>query len=373
MKIEKVSREEKYKTMDIIGKHFEKYWGLTLAFAIIISLFALAATVYWNFDDNPAGKVEDYIYLVDYILLLVFGLSMITILVLNKLKIRIDSIKLAQHIHFFVFFIIALVTLECILDLKIGISPMMYMVLLMTIAGLFVLEPRFFGITFFASVLSIVIYTIVDKSTFYTNTYAVENAVVSAAFVIVLELIAIRHYRVTMSEHKAQEKLEKLTYYDELTGLLNERSYVEATDELGQKYLDGTLEPFAVVMMDVNNLKNTNDTYGHHYGSHLIIKCGQELPKIFKTSKLFHVGGDEFIAIVQGEDFEHFEERMKQFDDTMLYTEDEFEGHTLIFSVARGYGIYESGLKYLDVFGRADTAMYNFKREMKKKYNITGR
>ena len=373
MKIEKLSKEEKHRTMHIIGKHFEKYWGLTLAFAILISIFGLVATIYWNFDENSSGDIEDIVYLISYIFLLLFGLSMLTILILNKCKVRIDSMSLAQHIHFFIFFIMIFMTVVCILDLKSGIPPIMYMVACLGIAGVFVLEPRFFCVTFFASILSIFIFTVVYRAQFYSNNYALENGVVSLAYIIIIEVIAIRHYRVTISEYNAQEKLEKLTYYDELTGLLNERSYVETTDELGRQYLEGTLEPFAVVMMDLNNLKNTNDTYGHHYGAHLIIKCGHELPKIFTTSKLFHVGGDEFIAIVQGEDFEHFDERMKQFDEALLYTEDEFEGHTLLLSVARGYAVYEPGLKYLDVFGRADDEMYKFKREMKKKYNITDR
>ena len=55
-------------------------------------------------------------------------------------------------------------------------------------------------------------------------------------------------------------------------------------DKIAENSKNGTLEKFGIVMMDLNNLKATNDQYGHRYGCHLIIHCGEVLPEIFKTS-----------------------------------------------------------------------------------------
>ena len=126
-------------------------------------------------------------------------------------------------------------------------------------------------------------------------------------------------------------------------------------------------------MMDVNNLKATNDKYGHRYGCHLVVSCGHILPTIFKTSKLFHVGGDEFIAIVRGTDYQNFEEVMKDFDNKCTYTMIEYEGVELIFSVARGYSHLQENERYQDVLQRADKEMYQNKAYLKEKYNMKGR
>ena len=130
---------------------------------------------------------------------------------------------------------------------------------------------------------------------------------------------------------------------------------------------------FAVILMDVNNLKATNDAYGHRFGCSLIVRCGHTLPTLLKTSKLFHVGGDEFIAIVKDKDLENFEETMTKFDEAMLYSLVEYEGVQLIFSVARGYSIYQEGQHFKDVLQIADNAMYENKKYLKEKYHMKSR
>ena len=125
--------------------------------------------------------------------------------------------------------------------------------------------------------------------------------------------------------------------------------------------------------MDVNNLKATNDAYGHRYGCSLVVRCGHTLPSIFPHSKCFHVGGDEFLALVTNEDYEDFEETMKRYDEKMLYSIVEYEGKELIFSVARGFAKREKGQHFKDVLQIADDAMYRNKKALKEKYNMKGR
>ena len=121
-----------------------------------------------------------------------------------------------------------------------------------------------------------------------------------------------------------------MSFIDELTGLLNERSYVEAVDEINHRIEQDKMEDFAVVLMDVNNLKNTNDAFGHRYGCHLVVKCGEDLPGIFPSSQLFHVGGDEFLAIVTGEDYIHLDERLIVFEQMLTYSHIKYERKEMI-------------------------------------------
>ena len=158
-----------------------------------------------------------------------------------------------------------------------------------------------------------------------------------------------------------------------ITGLLNERSYLASIEEINEGIASGKINQFAVILMDLNNLKATNDAYGHRFGCHLVVKAGKDLPSIFKSSKLFHIGGDEFLAIVMDEDYERFNQLIEEFDKAFRYSLIEYEGQQLIFSIARGYSSYQKGDKYKDVLQRADEMMYQNKAEIKSTYKMKSR
>ena len=125
--------------------------------------------------------------------------------------------------------------------------------------------------------------------------------------------------------------------------------------------------------MDLNNIKATNDAYGHRYGCHLIVKCGKTLPRYFKSSSVFHIGGDEFVVIVYGEDYDNLDKIIAKMDEKLTYFKFKYEGVELIFSLAHGYAKYEKGLKYKAVFQAADDAMYANKEFIKDKYKLKRR
>ena len=70
-------------------------------------------------------------------------------------------------------------------------------------------------------------------------------------------------------------------------------------------------------MVDLNYLKRINDSYGHDKGNVALVKLSGIICNIFKHSPVFRVGGDEFIIILMGEDFDHLEEREEQFKNTI--------------------------------------------------------
>jgi diguanylate cyclase (GGDEF)-like protein len=171
---------------------------------------------------------------------------------------------------------------------------------------------------------------------------------------------------------KSKDKYKKLSYYDGLTGLLNERSYFEEIEKLNELTKEKK-DDYIIMVMDLNGLKITNDKYGHRYGCHLIVLTGQILQTIFKESLLFHVGGDEFQAVIIGNDLIRFDELMEEFKEKLLYTKVMFEDKELILSLAYGYARSNHMSLYRELFEEADKMLYANKKIIKEKYNIPNR
>lgn len=362
-------RKLRKRMMEVLGRHVEKYRHIFFIVAAIVATLELFFIIYWNFDNNNEGALFDNFYLALYISLFVISLLIILILFLN-IKKKISPYVVAYFLHAYAFFIVAWATALALLDLHGGVTPIIYLAISMFVAGILVIEPIYFTLLIITSTTIIIVVSANNNFTYFDNIYEIFNLIVYMIFVIAL---AFRHFRVTIREARTINKLEELTYNDQLTGLLNERSYFMECDRLIEKIEKKEPVKFGVFVMDVNNVKATNDVHGHRFGCHLIVTGGHKLPEIFKTSKLFHVGGDEFIAIIYGEDLDKLEETIKRFDETLQYQLIEFEGKEIILSLARGYAIYEEGQAYKDVFQKADNAMYDNKIMVKEKYHLAKR
>ena len=170
----------------------------------------------------------------------------------------------------------------------------------------------------------------------------------------------------------ARNTYRDLSRIDQLTGLQNETSYYHFLVEIDHA-VEERRASFAVVVMDVNGLKMTDDTYGHRFGCQLIIEAGHRLPGIFPGCRHFHIGGDEFVVIAEGDAREHLEDYMEEFRKQLTYSHITFEGVELMLSVASGVAYSSFGETYSEVFQRADEAMYENKKILKKTYGIAGR
>lgn len=157
-----------------------------------------------------------------------------------------------------------------------------------------------------------------------------------------------------------------LAYRDGLTGVKNKTAYQEATARLEEQTRVGRPE-FAVVIFDINDLKRVNDTNGHDFGDMVIIDVSRLICKVFKHSPVYRTGGDEFVVILENEDFRRYEDLLERFQQEVdVFNQQERPDR--ILSIARGIAVYEeeTDLTFGDVFKRADGAMYQNKAFMKK-------
>ena len=97
---------------------------------------------------------------------------------------------------------------------------------------------------------------------------------------------------------QAEEKVKYMAYYDPLTGLPN-RALLN--DRLKQAILSGQREsnPLALLIMDLNNFKEINDTLGHHKGDLLLQQVGARVRGVLRESDtVARMGGDEFAVLL---------------------------------------------------------------------------
>ncbi len=118
--------------------------------------------------------------------------------------------------------------------------------------------------------------------------------------------LATGHNDKNNCKHYLLNKFRRLSFVDELTGILNRYSFATATDLL--KNHPGFV---GVAYVDINGLKQANDNFGHSFGDELIITCANLLKEVFGND-VYRVGGDEFVVIAQSLTEKVFEERIAQ-------------------------------------------------------------
>lgn len=158
-------------------------------------------------------------------------------------------------------------------------------------------------------------------------------------------------------------RLNNLARTDSLTGLKNKTSYMEWVDKIKTNN-DGKYDKFGIVVFDVNLLKMANDNFGHEAGDALIIATSKHICETFAHSPVFRVGGDEFVTILTGRDYNNRDILCADFEHGMGYGVDGFPEVKLY--VSYGLALYpEEAPIYEDLFNLADERMYEKKRQMK--------
>lgn len=163
------------------------------------------------------------------------------------------------------------------------------------------------------------------------------------------------------------EYINGLAYRDGLTGMKNKTAYQDAVQRIEAAIKTGKPE-FAVLVLDINELKQVNDTCGHDFGDMLIIDACRLISKVFTRSPVYRIGGDEFAIILEQGDLSRYVELLERFEreleESNRYARPEGQ-----VSIARGIAVFEErvDLTFGDVFKRADEAMYRNKAAMKLK------
>lgn len=109
----------------------------------------------------------------------------------------------------------------------------------------------------------------------------------------------LKWYNKVMKEN--EKKLERLAYYDPLTGLPNRKMIIQKLDMLIH-YSERTQAGFALVYIDIDNFKEINDLMGHHIGDMLLKEVTKRWKlRLNRSDVLGRMEGDEFAIIIRRE------------------------------------------------------------------------
>ena len=198
----------------------------------------------------------------------------------------------------------------------------------------------------------------------YGPVYLVFSIVVLSCYLVFIKSIFKTRKIYEQNKRLEHEKeIFQIAYRDALTGLSNRAAYIECVNRLEREREDREHRDIACLMFDLNDLKQINDTMGHHMGD-MVLKCVADgLKQIMeqKEAYLFRIGGDEFCALLPDCSEEMAAGCLKEVEEKM---EEQSGKAGIRLCLASGAAIVEkSGEDTIEkAFMRADRNMYEDKK-----------
>ncbi len=152
-----------------------------------------------------------------------------------------------------------------------------------------------------------------------------------------------------------QQKIEFLSYHDQLTGLHNRRYYEQEVQRLDKE----RYYPMTLVMADVNGLKLTNDAFGHDAGDMLLQKIADILKRECRSDDIVaRIGGDEFVLLLPQTDAKNAETIIARINAAIAKEKID----NLVLSISVGYAVKDdAAVSMNEIFMVAEDAMYRNK------------
>lgn len=167
-----------------------------------------------------------------------------------------------------------------------------------------------------------------------------------------------------ISQHMKQ--MQGLVFLDSLTGVRNKMAYDNYIAELKSRIENGEVKSYGIAILDTNNLKEINDTYGHENGNAYLVNSCKLICQIFAHSPVFRIGGDEFLVILLDEDLDNHHDLLKQLKESMDLTKNaSFPWKQISIACGIGIATYAKATTIADTFNKADSDMYKNKQAIK--------
>ncbi len=198
------------------------------------------------------------------------------------------------------------------------------------------------------------------------------NLTITAIVALAVSLTSCRHAVTMVSQQREisqmNKRLQALARRDPLTGLLNKPAFQSCVEPYLQQV--SSAESGTLLMVDLDNFKAVNDNYGHPCGDFVLKEAAMRLQAAFPDAVgLARIGGDEFAALVFGLDASSLEAAAQ----LLIQSVAGITWHGQEVGAGCSVGacrFWRSGISYDQLYGVADRALYEAKREGKGQLHL---
>lgn len=359
----------KQKEKEIIIRYMERMFPAILLILIAVCLsevfFSIRAIGFLrkaDFNNLSYRDIKTILYLVSYIfLILVASFSAFSLFLYIKKKVNKDLLYVANYICAIGFIIwgafisiLDSTSSELIYDSN---RIIVYLTVIMAISALAIVHPIVYNITITITTIVILL------SIYMLSGSKLSFSLYGNLIIFILSSSAVNYvvYKLHLKNYESNLKLSSLSYHDQLTNLLNRRALFE---ELEKIILKG--EVFTFLIIDVDDFKMVNDTYGHLVGDNAIELISKELISSFHE-RVYRYGGDEFAVISKHNDTKDVE--------IINSINKKLQNNDLNVPLHISCGVYNcvSDTDIKSIIHNADTALYESKNGGKSCCTVFGK
>jgi len=198
--------------------------------------------------------------------------------------------------------------------------------------------------------------------------------IIVSTSLIVLILFLITIYNASKNNLRLinnHKRFKELANSDSLTGLYNRRYFYHLANKI-LKLTSRSNSPISVCMIDIDNFKSINDTYGHHLGDFVIKNLSKNLLEFTRDSDIVaRYGGEEFIILFPDTDINGARVITNKICKKIAEQKLESQNSNLSYTVSIGVSEYKHNSHIDEFIINADNALYKAKDNGKNQVVIS--
>ncbi|GGA33170.1 GGDEF domain-containing protein [Paenibacillus physcomitrellae] len=177
---------------------------------------------------------------------------------------------------------------------------------------------------------------------------------------------------ILLSKEQADERLLQLASYDDLTGALNRRTFIERAEQCIEELAESRL-PVSFILFDIDHYKRINDTYGHEVGDRVLRDMTGAAKRLLEDRGILgRYGGDEFAILLPGLNVQE-SDALAEWLRSLLAAEGTSEPF-IPYTVSMGIVTVTATKQFavLELYKLSDQALYEAKRKGRNRVERNG-